>query len=390
MAVAGGVRGVGAGLLAWLGTGGNNGGPAAAPLAWAAVAYTRREIGQTSSAAKVAAATSSGEPAVPGAVQPAIASAAVVSPSASAVGGWQPGQFLQQFMSLLVSDGTEAHPNAGLLLGNGSDELISLMSVACARPGAAVLAPAPSFVMYDVSTRLAGMDYVPVSLKPDFSLDTQAMLQAIAQHRPALVWIAYPNNPTGNAFDRAAIEQILAAAPGLVVLDEAYQPFADDSWMGQLPHHDKLVVMRTVSKLGLAGIRLGYMAAAPRWIEQFDKVRPPYNVSVLNVECALFALEHAPVFAAQAQLICSERERLLAALATFPGLQPFPSQANMILLRVRGQPGAAARLYDALKKRQILVKNVSTMHPLLANCLRLTVGTAPENTLLLAALEASL
>ena len=148
--------------------------------------------------------------------------------------------------------------------------------------------------------------------------------------------------------------------------------------------------MRTLSKFGLAGVRLGYALAPSALLAQIDKVRPPYNVSVLNVECALFALEHAPVFAAQAQLICSERERLLAALSALPGLQPFPSQANMILLRVQGEPGAAARLYDALKKRQILVKNVSTMHPLLANCLRLTVGTAPENTLLLAALEASL
>jgi histidinol-phosphate aminotransferase len=289
-------------------------------------------------------------------------------------------------LKALIRDRFAIPESCGLLLGNGSDELISLMSVACAKPGASVLAPAPSFVMYDVSTRLAGMDYVPVSLKPDFSLDTQAMLQAIAQHRPALVWIAYPNNPTGNAFDRAAIEQILAAAPGLVVLDEAYQPFADDSWMGQLPHHDKLVVMRTVSKLGLAGIRLGYMAAAPRWIEQFDKVRPPYNISSLDEAAAEFALEHLDALQAQADRIRADRQGLMTALAAIPGVQAYPSAANFVLVRVADGP----RTMAAMRAQGVLVKDVGKMSPILSNCLRLTVGTMQENALMLAALQSAL
>ena len=284
-----------------------------------------------------------------------------------------------------------------LALGNGSDELISMLALACARPGACILAPEPGFVMYAMSAQLQGLGFVGVPLQADFSLDEAAMSAALAQHQPAIVYLAYPNNPTANLWDAAALRRLIAQASAygaLVVLDEAYQPFAASTWLDEIRRdpaaNRQVVLMRTLSKFGLAGVRLGYALAPAALLAQIDKVRPPYNVSVLNVECALFALEHAPVFAEQAQLICSERERLLSALAALPGLQPFPSQANMILLRVQGELGAAARLYDALKKRQILVKNVSTMHPLLANCLRLTVGTAPENTLLLAALEASL
>jgi histidinol-phosphate aminotransferase len=284
-----------------------------------------------------------------------------------------------------------------LMLGNGSDELISMLAMACARPGACILAPEPGFVMYAMSAQLQGLGFVGVPLQADFSLDEVAMSAAIAQHQPAIVYLAYPNNPTANLWDAAVLRRLIAQASAygaLVVLDEAYQPFAASTWLDEIRRdpaaNAQVLLMRTLSKFGLAGVRLGYALAPADLLAQLDKVRPPYNVSVLNVECALFALEHAHVFATQAHSICSERERLLLALAALPGLQPFPSQANMILVRVLGEPGAAASLYEALKKRQILVKNVSTMHPLLANCLRLTVGTAPENTLLLAALEASL
>ncbi len=275
---------------------------------------------------------------------------------------------------------------ADVLVGNGSDELITMISVATAKPGATVVAPAPSFVMYDLSTRFAGSRFVPVPLAADLSLDVDAMLAAIAEHRPAVVWLAYPNNPTGDCFERAAIERILAAAPGLVVLDEAYQPFALDSWMEALPEHDHLVVMRTVSKLGLAGIRIGYMAASPRWIAEFDKVRPPYNVSVLDEAAAEFALEHLEVLQAQCARIRDDRERLRAALDAIPGVATFPSRANFLLVRVAGASALAA----GMRERGVLVKDVSRMHPLLADCLRLTVGTPDENAAMLAALRGAL
>lgn len=279
-----------------------------------------------------------------------------------------------------VPDGME------VLLGNGSDELITMMTVATVVAGTAVIAPAPSFVMYEVSTRLAGGRFVPVPLRPDFSLDRDAMLAAIARERPAIVWLAYPNNPTGNAFDRDDVAAVLRAAPGLVVLDEAYQPFALDSWMGELPRHDRLVVMRTVSKLGLAGIRLGYLAAAPHWVAEFDKVRPPYNVSVLDEAAAEFALEHLDVLEAQCARLRADRDTLSAALARLPGVTVFPTSANFVLVRVTDGPAVAR----GLLKRGVLVKDVGRMSPLLANCLRLTVGTPTENDALLAALAAAL
>jgi len=277
-----------------------------------------------------------------------------------------------------------------LILGNGSDEIITLLSMACDIPGAKVLAPVPGFVMYDVSARLQGLQFVGVPLTADFELDEAAMLAAMAEHRPAIVYIAYPNNPTANLFDDAVIEKIVLAAPGLVVIDEAYQPFASRSYMDRLldpkARHEHVLIMRTLSKFGLAGVRLGYLLGPKALVAEIDKVRPPYNVSVLNAEAALFALEHHGEFARQAALLRSERTRLIAALAATPGVKPYPSEANMVLTRV---PDAAA-LFEGLKQRKVLVKNVSRLHPLLANCLRLTVGTPQENDLMIDALQQSL
>ena len=273
-----------------------------------------------------------------------------------------------------------------LMLGNGSDELISLLALACAQPGATVLAPLPGFVMYAMSAQLQGLQFVGVDLTPDFELDLPAMLAAIDQHQPALIYLAYPNNPTANLWDDAAIDAIVAAAPGLVVMDEAYQPFASRSYLDRLAAHPHVLLMRTLSKFGLAGIRLGYMLGASALIAEIDKVRPPYNVSVLNAEAALFALEHAEVYDAQARELREQRQTLMERLAQMPGVKAFPSDANMILVRV---PDAIAA-FEGMKRQGVLVKNVSTMHPLLAHCIRLTVGTPDENLRMLAALQASL
>jgi histidinol-phosphate aminotransferase len=272
-----------------------------------------------------------------------------------------------------------------LMLGNGSDELISLLALACDVPGATILAPQPGFVMYAMSAQLQGLKFVGVDLTPDFELDEKAMLDAIALHQPAIVYLAYPNNPTANLWNDATIAKIVEAAPGLVVIDEAYQPFSSRSYLDRLPGHEHVLLMRTLSKFGLAGVRIGYMIGRAELIAQIDKVRPPYNVSVLNAEAALFALEHEDVFAGQAAEIQRERARLQRALAEM-GLRSWPSDANMILVRVPD----AARSFEAMKARKVLVKNVSRMHPLLAGCLRLTVGTAEENTQLLAALQSTL
>jgi len=276
-----------------------------------------------------------------------------------------------------------------MMLGNGSDELISMLTVACDRPGAAILAPVPGFVMYGICAQLQDVKFVGVPLTADFELDGPAMLAAIAIEKPAIVYIAYPNNPTANLWDDAVIEQIVeaqGAQGGLVIMDEAYQPFAARSYIDRVARHGHVLLMRTLSKFGLAGIRLGYLMGPQALIAEIDKVRPPYNISVLNCECALFALEHADVFAAQAAELRAQRAQLVAGLAKVPGLMQWPSEANMVLVRVPD----AAKTFEGMKAQGVLIKNVSKMHPLLANCLRLTVGTADDNARMLAALESSL
>jgi histidinol-phosphate aminotransferase len=309
-----------------------------------------------------------------------------------------PGSITRDVVQAL-SAFAEVPPGCALMLGNGSDELISLLAMACdvapgtgeakgARP-AAVLAPEPGFVMYAMSARLQGLRFVGVPLTADFELDEAAMLAAIARETPAIVYLAYPNNPTANLWDDAVIEKIVqaqGAQGGLVVIDEAYQPFAARSYIDRVARHGHVLLMRTLSKFGLAGVRLGYLMGPQALIAEVDKVRPPYNISVLNCECALFALEHADVFAQQAADIRAQRTRIVEALARLPGVRSWPSDANMMLVRVPD----AARTFEGMKARGVLIKNVSKMHPLLANCLRLTVGTADENAQMLAALEASL
>jgi histidinol-phosphate aminotransferase len=276
-----------------------------------------------------------------------------------------------------------------IMLGNGSDELIALLALACDVPGATIVAPVPGFVMYEMSARLQGLKFVGVPLTAEFDLDFDAMLAAIDEHKPSLTYIAYPNNPTANLFDERAVEHVVAAVAaqdGLVVFDEAYQPFSSRSWMpkvGSLPH---VLVLRTLSKFGLAGVRLGYLAGPAALIDEIDKVRPPYNIGALNAEATLFALEHADEFARQARVLRDERARLQRELAALPAVTPFPSEANMILVRV---PDAAAA-FAGMKAHGVLVKNVAPLHPLLAGCLRLTVGTPEENTKMIEALRASL
>ena len=304
-----------------------------------------------------------------------------------------------------------AHANmpAGfdIMLGNGSDELISLLALACDVPAApggkkpVVLAPVPGFVMYAMSAQLQGLDFVGVPLTEDFALDEAAMVAAIAEHQPAIVYLAYPNNPTANLWDAGAMARVIAAAGAagsIVAVDEAYQPFSSRTYLDVIranpADNAHVLLMRTMSKFGLAGVRIGYMMGNQELIAQVDKVRPPYNISVLNYECALFALAHQDVFAVQAEQIRAQRALLLIVLRTMPEVKAWDSDANMILVRIlaKGDDGGekAQKVFDGLKARGILVKNVSKMHPLLANCLRLTVGTADENLQLLTALKESL
>jgi histidinol-phosphate aminotransferase len=280
----------------------------------------------------------------------------------------------------------EIGPEYALLLGNGSDEIIHIIVQAIARRGAIVMAARPSFVMFGTYADLAGLAYVGVLLKPDFTIDAPAFLEALERHRPAVVFIAYPNNPSGNLFDEDAVSRIIAAAPGLVVLDEAYHAFARKTFMTRLDEFPNLVVMRTLSKLGLAGIRLGYAVGRPEWIREFDKVRPPYNVNSLTHVVAERILAHYDLLETQAQKIIEERERLDAELHKLARVTVFPSDANFILVRVP----EAATVFEGMRRRGVLIKNLHTGVALLDGCVRLTIGTPEENRRCLAAFRESL
>ena len=308
-----------------------------------------------------------------------------------------PGERLEVLKKMLA-DYAGAPAGTAVLLGNGSDEIISLLALATAQPTegarATMLAPMPGFVMYPLSAKLQGLDFVGVQLTEDFDLDVPAMLAAIAAQKPAITYIAYPNNPTATLWAEDKVQAVIdavAAIGGLVVMDEAYQPFASRSWVTRMQaepaRNAHVLLMRTLSKFGLAGVRLGYLIGPAALVGEIDKVRPPYNVSVLNCEAALFALEHADVFAAQAAELRAQRTVLIEALRAMPGIEKvWDSEANMVLVRVAD----SAKAYEGMKTRKVLVKNVSTMHPLLHNCLRLTVGNAQDNATMLAALQASL
>ncbi len=274
----------------------------------------------------------------------------------------------------------------GILLGNGSDELIQILALALQGGGRSIMAPEPGFVMYRMIATFAGMEYTGVPLREDFSLDGPAMLEAIARHRPALVFLAYPNNPSGNLFDEDDVRAVIETAPGLVVVDEAYHAFAERSFMGQLGRYPNLLVMRTLSKLGLAGLRLGLLAGPKDWLHELDKVRLPYNINVLTQASAEFALRHGGVFDAQTAAIRDERTRLLAGLAALPAITVYPSSANFILFRV---PGRADAVFAGLKAGGVLIKNLNRPGAL-EDCLRVTVGTPEENALFLERLTALL
>lgn len=275
-----------------------------------------------------------------------------------------------------------------VLLGNGSDELIQMIVQTIAAPGRVILAPEPTFVMYRLIAQVLGLKFAGVPLTEDFALDIDAMLEAMDLHQPAVVFLAYPNNPTGNLFDSVAVRRIITEAPGLVIVDEAYAAFASDSFMGALGQYPNLLVLRTVSKMGLAGLRLGMLAGPSEWLSEIDKTRLPYNINVLTQASAEFALEHRAVLDDQTGRIRADRADLLAALSGLTGLKVYPSEANFILFRTPS--GKADGIFAGLRQRGILIKNLSGAGGALADCLRVTVGTKGENAAFLVALEAQL
>lgn len=271
-----------------------------------------------------------------------------------------------------------------ILLGNGSDEIIQLLAMAVAKPGAKILAPEPGFVMYKMIATFIGIDYVGVPLNADFSLDMPAMLSAIHEQQPELIFLAQPNNPTGNLWAEEDLHAIAKASEGLVVLDEAYLPFSRRDHLNWLDQYDNVLVMRTLSKVGLAGLRLGMLFGRPEWLDEINKIRMPYNINVLTQASAAFALKHYDVLVEQCEQLKNQRSWLMSELEKL-GFEPYPSEANFIL--ARAPEGLQARtIFEQLKDKRILIKCLDGGHPLLSNCLRFTVGKAEENQALIQAL----
>ena len=264
---------------------------------------------------------------------------------------------------------------AAIALGNGSDELIQFLTLLVAQSGATMLAVEPSFVMYRHNAELYGMNYVGVPLNEDFTLDLPAVLSAIEKHQPALIFIAYPNNPTGVCFRREEVEAIIRAAQGIVVVDEAYGAFSRDSFLPQAGSIENLVVMRTISKIGFAGLRIGYAAGSPAVIGELVKILPPYNMNQLSLATAKFALQHHDAIQTTIDILKAERERVSNELSAIARLKTFPSEANFITVRV---PDADA-LFNTLKENRILIKKLHGTHPLLAQCVRITIGSPGQN-----------
>ena len=270
-----------------------------------------------------------------------------------------------------------------IMLGNGSDEIIQIVALSLAKPGAVLMSVEPTFAMFRMIAAYAGMEYIGIPLRDNFSLDLDLMLAAIAKFRPAVIFIAYPNNPTGNLFDAEVVSRIIESTSGVVVVDEAYHAFADASFMDKLSEYHNLLLMRTLSKLGLAGLRLGLLAGGSEWLIQLEKVRLPYNVGVLTQEVVRKILQYPNILQQQAEAIKAERIVMSEYLNVLDGVEVFPSDANFILFRV----SRASQVFSELKKQNILIKNLDGSHHLLKNCLRVTIGTPDENKQFLRVLQ---
>ncbi|WP_347987504.1 histidinol-phosphate transaminase [Methylomonas sp. AM2-LC] len=288
-------------------------------------------------------------------------------------------------LSAALRSSNEISAQSEILLGNGSDEIIQILLMSLPA-NAIVLAPEPGFVMYKQVAHSLGLQFkgVPV-VADDFSLDLPAMLLAISELQPSLIFLAYPNNPTGNLFDAEAIKQIIFAAPGLVVVDEAYAPFANASFLSEIGKYKNLLIMRTLSKLGLAGLRLGFLIGHPDLLVQLNKIRLPYNINSLTQITATFALNNGSFLLEQTQTLCAERALVFKALEALADIKPYPSAANFILFR--SLRITANQLFDALKLQGILIKNLSSQGGILENCLRVTIGTPDENQIFLKAMQ---
>ena len=272
---------------------------------------------------------------------------------------------------------------ASVAVGNGSDELIQFITLLLAKPNAKVLAIEPTFVMYRRNAELFGMQYISVACNDDLTLDLQRVLDAISEHQPDLIFIAYPNNPTGTRYPRDAVAQIIQAACGIVVIDEAYGAFSSDSFLSSAGKIDNLLVLRTFSKIGFAGLRIGYVSGSPNIINELNKILPPYNMNQLGLTAAKFALENLDWINHNINILKMEREIAFSKLEDIKGIKVYQSEANFLTIRTPN----SEECFNLLLQNGFLIKNLSAAHPLLKNCVRITIGKPEDNAQWLAILQ---
>lgn len=262
-----------------------------------------------------------------------------------------------------------------IMIGNGSDELIQILCTALVNSSSSVMVPTPTFVMYRIIASTTGHAVTEVPLTASFDLDLDAMLTRIAADAPVLTFISYPNSPTSNCFSENSIAAIVEASPGIVVIDEAYGSFAGKTFLPLLKKYDNLVILKTLSKVGLAAMRIGFLIGSPSLVQELDKVRLPYNINALSQVAAGFYLDHIDAFLGQTREIIAGREQLLSALGKIAGIHSYPSDANFIFFSCAFDTD---NIYSNLAQEGILVKNLNSPG-VLKNCMRVTVGNREEN-----------
>ncbi len=259
-----------------------------------------------------------------------------------------------------------------MILGNGSDELIQAIILAFGGP---VLVPVPTFAMYDITAQALAQEVVTVPLNAAFELDADLMIKKAKTSKAKVIFLACPNNPTGNRFSDAAIKRILDKANAAIVIDEAYYSFSGKSYLSLLKSYPNMIILRTLSKIGFAGLRVGVLVASPGIVQELNKIRLPYNINSLSQTVAGCALKHRAILNQQISLLISERKKLYNELSNLVGVTTYPSETNFIMIRTLAD---ASAIHKKLMQKGILIRNLSKPGPL-KNCLRVTIGTPEEN-----------
>ena len=270
-----------------------------------------------------------------------------------------------------------------LIIGNGSDELIQLICLAFLKKENVVLCPAPSFSMYKKISQVLDLQFEEVSLKEDFSLDIELMLKKIKDLNPAIIFLAYPNNPTGNLWSKEDIEAIIKQSNGVVVVDEAYGAFSQESFISKIDKFENLIIMKTFSKVGLAGIRLGYLFSNKYIIKQINKLRLPFNINSISQKISEISIDSS-YLEDQIKEIILLRSSLILELRNIKKIEVYDSKTNFILFKLL--EGSANEVFESLLSDNILIKNMSKM-PGLKNFLRVTIGSKKENNLFIQSLK---